>query len=262
MEKITSRKNQNILFLRELIGKSSSRNEHSAFVLEGRKLIFEALENSFELFSQTLYITEKALQKNSELIEKYCSDLEKVLINDDISSYISDTKSPQGMFCIFKTVDKNENYVKINKGKRLIILDGIQDMGNAGSIIRTAEAFGFDGVVLSGNSVDIYSPKFIRASMGSALRIPCVSGELDEIILQIKSSGFSVIGSILDEQAKSLEDYKFPQKSAIVIGSEGQGISEVVKNLCDSMIYIEINGTQSLNAAAAAAVICWEMQKK
>lgn len=262
MEKITSRKNQNISFLRELISKSCSRKEHSAFVLEGRKLIFEALENGFELFLQRLYITEKALQKNSELIEKYCSNLEKILINDDISSYISDTKSPQGMFCVFKTVDKNENYVKINKGKRLILLDGIQDMGNAGSIIRTAEAFGFDGVILSGNSIDVYSPKFIRASMGSSLRIPYVSGELDEIILQIKSSGFSIIGSVLDEQARSLENFNFPPKSAIVIGSEGQGISEIVRNLCDSMIYIDIKGTQSLNAAAAAAVICWEMQKK
>lgn len=260
MERITSKKNQNIIYINKLNRSNSFRKENNCFVLEGIKLISEAVLNGFLPLSP-LYITEKALNKKAEIINKYFKNFKKIVISEEISSHISDNKASQGMFCIFKAVDKNKNYDKIINGSRLIILDGLQDTGNVGAIFRTAEAFGFDGILLSDDSVDLYSPKLIRASMGSVLRIPCIRNDLITEIKLLKDKSMRIIGSILDKNAVSLKDYSFPEKSAIIIGSEGRGITDKIKALCDDMIFIEISNTQSLNAAIAAAIFCWEMSR-
>ena len=146
--------------------------------------------------------------------------------------------------------------------RRLVLLDGVQDPGNVGTILRTAEALGFDGAALSPDCADIWSPKTLRASMGSALRLPCIIGELPGIITGLKERGFRVYGSMLDSSAAKLGTLDFPEHAAVVIGSEGAGISRETAEVCDQAVYIPISGAESLNAGAAAAILLWEISRR
>ena len=142
---------------------------------------------------------------------------------------------------------------------RIIVMDGVQDPGNVGTIIRTAEAFGFDGAVLLGACADVYSPKTLRASMGSALRFPfvcCAAEELRSVL-----GGFTVYAAMLDSSAAALGEIAFAERSAVIIGSEGRGVSPEAAAVCDEKLYIPISGAESLNAAGAAAVIMWELRR-
>lgn len=176
-----------------------------------------------------------------------------VVITEEISEYISDTKTPQGMFA---AAGAREWSIAQNS-RRIVVLDGVQDPGNVGTIFRTAEAFGFDGAVLLGACADVYSPKTLRASMGSALRFPfvrCGAKELRGLL------GECVIyAAMLDSTASKLGNIDFAERCAVMIGSEGSGISPEAAAVCDEKLYIPINGAESLNAAIAAAVIMWEM---
>ena len=159
-----------------------------------------------------------------------------------------------------KMLDNGENYAKIYKGRRLVILDRLQDVGNIGTIIRTCDAFGIDGIVLSEDCADVYSPKLVRSAMGSLYRVPIVSARLAEELPKLMASGFELYAAMLDENALPLDKAVFGEKSAVIIGNEGSGISEEIVSLCDKKIYIPISGAESLNAAVAAAVLCWEMR--
>lgn len=252
MEEISSRKNQFVRTMKELLNSAERRHESGWFAVEGDHLCGETaiLDYKIELF---LY-TEKAAKKYPQTVEKAREKSAKSLvITEEISEYISDTKAPQGLFASIekRTISMPEN------AKKIVVLDGVQDPGNVGTIIRTAEALGFDGAVFAGKCADAFSPKTLRASMGSALRMPVCYA--DENNLRERLGGFSIYAAMLDEKAKRLGEVKFPEKTAVVIGSEGSGVSEKIAALCDEKIYIPIKKAESLNAAAAAAIILWEV---
>lgn len=241
--------------MRELLRSEKYRREIGLFAVEGDHLCGE-LAACADNETYFLY-TEKAAGKYPNTVKKV---LEKskfsAVITEELAEYISDTKSPQGLFMATKhfRVDMPDN------ARRAVVLDGIQDPGNVGTIIRAAEAFGCDGIFCVNSCADVFSPKTLRASMGSAFRIPVcsVNGVPD---LEKKLEGFTIYGAMLDNSAKRLGEMKFAEKTAIVIGSEGSGISPEVAAICGEKIYIPISGAESLNAAMAAAVIMWEMAR-
>lgn len=259
MEIISSRKNKNVRMMRDLFRDINYRREIGFFAVEGDHLCSELAECVDNVTYAVYFLyTEKAAKKYPETVKKV---LEKstfsAVITDELSDYISDTKSPQGLFIAAETF-----WVKMpENARRLIVLDNVQDPGNVGTIIRAAEAFGMDGIIFFRNCADQFAPKTLRASMGSAFRMPIHSAYYVEEDLKKILDGFTVYGAMLDETAKRLGEVKFPEKSAIVIGSEGAGISPEVAGICSEKIYIPINGAESLNAAIAAAVIMWEMRK-
>lgn len=254
MEEISSRKNQNVRFMRELFSSTERRRESGFFAVEGDHLCGETagLDYKIELF----LFTEKARGKYPQTVEKACRKAEKSLvITEEISEYISDTKAPQGLFA---AVEGRASEISEN-ARKIVVLDGVQDPGNVGTIIRTAEALGIEGVLFTGKCADVFSPKTLRASMGSALRMPF--GYADEQNLRDKLAVFSIFAAMLDENAKKLGEIAFPEKTAVVIGSEGSGVSPKIAALCDEKVYIPIKKAESLNAAAAAAIILWELSK-
>lgn len=254
MEEISSRKNQNVRFMKELLSSSECRRESRMFAVEGDHLCGETAELDFKI--GLLMFTEKARAKYPKTVEKACEKAEKSLvITEEISEYISDTKAPQGLFA---AVEKRSREISQN-ARKIVVLDGVQDPGNVGTIIRTAEALGIDGAVFTGKCADAFSPKTLRASMGSALRMPL--GYADENNLREKLGGFSIFAAMLDENAKKLGELDFSEKTAVVIGSEGSGVSPEIAALCDEKVYIPIKKAESLNAAAAAAIILWELSK-
>lgn len=254
MEEISSRKNESVRFMRELLKSADFRRERGLFAVEGDHLCGEAAELDYKI--ELFMFTEKARGKYPRTVEKARGKAGKSLvITEEISEYISDTKSPQGLFAAVET-----RFSEIpENARKIVVLDGIQDPGNVGTIIRTAEALGIEGVVFAGSCADVFSPKTLRASMGSALRM--AFGYADEKTLKPLLDGFSVYAAMLDENAKKLGEIVFPEKTAVVIGSEGRGVSPEIAALCDDKVYIPIKKAESLNAAAAAAVILWEISK-
>lgn len=254
LERITSRKNENVRVVRELLKSAKYRAETDMFVAEGDHLCGELADcaNTIEYF---LY-TERAAEKYPETVRKAAEkSFETAVITEELSEYISDTKSPQGLFAAAERFG-----AKIpENARRLVVLDGVQDPGNVGTIIRTAEAFGLDGIVYVNRCADRFSPKTLRASMGSVFRVPSLVTAADGLGKFL--ADFTVYGAMLDESAKRLGNEKFPEKTAIVIGSEGSGISPEIAGLCGEKIYIPIQGAESLNAAVAAAVLIWEITK-
>lgn len=258
MEVITSRKNRSVRMMRDLLGDINYRREIGFFAVEGDHLCGELADCvDTELYAVYFLYTEKAAKKYPETVKKV---LEKAyfsaVITEELSEYISDTKSPQGLFMATETF-----WVKMpENARRLIVLDNVQDPGNVGTIIRAAEAFGMDGIILFRNCADRFSPKTLRASMGSVFRMPICSVYYVED-LKKHLEGFTVYGAMLDENARRLGEVTFPEKTAIVIGSEGRGISPENAEICDEKIYIPIKGAESLNAAMAASVLLWELSK-
>ena len=255
LEIISSRKNYRVRIMRELVKSAEYRRETDLFVVEGDHLCGELADcaDNIEYF---LY-TERAAEKYPETVRKASEkSFDTAVITEELSEYISDTKSPQGLFAAAERLGSPI----LEGARRLVVLDGVQDPGNVGTMIRTAEAFGFDGVLYSPNCADVFTPKTLRASMGSVFRVPTqfYSGTEN---LRGWLRGFTVFGAMLDESAMRLGEVKFPEKTAVVIGSEGRGISPEVAAICDEKIYIPIKGAESLNAAMAAAIIMWELRR-
>lgn len=146
-------------------------------------------------------------------------------------------------------------------GEKFLALDHLQDPGNLGTIIRTADAFGADGILLSEGCADCYSPKVLRSTMGSVFRLPIWTvPDLAQTLKELHQAGFSTFGAALDETAICLGNFSFPQKSVAVVGNEGNGISRPVLDACQQTLYIPMKGeTESLNAGVAASLILWEM---
>ncbi|MBQ8171973.1 MAG: RNA methyltransferase [Oscillospiraceae bacterium] len=251
---LTSRKNDIVRRFRELSRDKKLRDAQGAFVAEGDHLCKEAVQSSLEI--SFALVTERALKKYPAAQELIAAAKGYAVISEDIAEYISDTKAPQGLFAEIR----RSAAAQMPSGK-LVMLDGVQDPGNVGTIIRTAEALGIKAVLLSPACADVYSPKTLRASMGSVFRLPCITCDIPQMIATLRSDGYSVYGSMLDEAAQRLGDISFPDKSAVVIGSEGSGISDATASACTGGLYIPISGAESLNAAAAASIILWELSK-
>jgi len=261
---ITSRQNSKVSQFRALMRDRKARSEAGLFAVEGEKLFHEAVASGF--VPEQILVT----KKNAN----FCKNAENLcnidIISDEIAEYISDTKSPQGVFFSLPLLDKFSNMSTIlySTGRtepqaaqancRVVALDGVQNPGNIGAIIRSCDAFGINALLLSEACADVHSPKVIRSAMGSAFRLPIYRGK----IANLKDKGFTIIGAALGEGAEELGSFKFPEKCAVIIGSEGAGICPEVLKICDKKLYIPIKNAESLNAAVAASIIIYELRGK
>ena len=255
---ISSRKNPAVMRFRELNRERKTRDALGLFNIEGVRLCCEAVRNGVETVSA--FVTQTAAEKYPEAYKELCEACSPDLITDDIGSYISDTKSPQGMFITAKKLDNTAKMCTIESG-RLILLDGLQDAGNIGTIIRTCDALGMSGAALSPDCADIYSPKVVRGAMGSLFRLPITVTPLPRFIADIQADGYEVYAAVPDRNAQNIDDVRFPEKCAVIIGNEGNGVSGEVIKAAGKSIYIPIENAESLNAAIAAAIFCNELRK-
>ena len=256
--KITSRKNQLVAHGRGLLREKKLRDREGLFAVEGVKLCLEAL--SAGIIPEWALVSETAAEKFVEAVGEIEENCAVTVVSDDVYSYLSEQKSPQGIFLAGQILDKSVNLDRILNSDKILLLDCVQDSGNLGTMLRTAEALGIGGVVLGEGCADVWSPKTLRASMGSAFRLPTCTMDTVSAVKAAKEKGFAVYAAMLDDTAQRLGSFEFPEKSAVVIGNEGHGVSSEAAALCEK-VYIPINGAESLNAAAAAAVLCWEMSK-
>ena len=258
---ITSKDNELIKNTVKLVKSSKRRTESRLFTAEGVRLCRDGVESAFrpELF----FFTTNAKEKYSGDYEKIASDSKKICeVSQQVFEKISDTKSPQGFFCVFNMLDKCKKPYKINNGGRYIALDNVRDPSNVGTVLRTCEALGFDGVIMSKNCCDFYSPKVVRGSMGAVFRLPVmIADDLAAYIRSLNDLGIQAYGST-PRDAQDITEVKF-NGGVMIIGNEGSGISDEVLAACSKRVKIPMAGrAESLNAAAAAAILMWEFVKQ
>lgn len=262
MERITSKDNQKFKSLLSLVASKKERANQGVFVAEGLRLVEDAVSSG--LVPVSVFATENFASKYPDKFSKICNGCENVyLIADALAQKISDTKTPQGIFAVLTALDKNLNLDKIYNNGHFIFIVSLQDPGNVGTIIRTAEAMGLDGVIMTSDSPDAFSPKVLRSTMGSAFRIPiAVCDNALETVELLHKNGFTTYAAALEENSVKLGEFSFPEKSAVLIGNEANGLKPKVVGHCKQTLMIPMKGNaESLNAASAANMIMWEMSK-
>lgn len=242
---ITSTDNKLIKHIASL-HKKKYRDEYNEYIIEGIKSVKEALQNNIEI---THIIA-------SNFTEKINTDLDIINVPTHIMEKISETKSPQGLLAVAKM----STFEIPANAKRILVLDNLQDPGNLGTIIRTADATAFDAIIISKNSVDLYSPKVVRSTMGSLFHLPIITNaDLEKELTKLKEKNFTIYLSMLDNDSKNLFEEKLHLPLAIVIGNEGNGITQEVIPYGDIKLKIPMLGkAESLNASIAASILMYE----
>lgn len=261
-ELVTSRENPTVKYMAKLLSSAKARREEGRFVVEGARLCADAALSGCEI--EILLYTEKAEEKYPSMLKKIreCAS-KQIKLSGAAAAVLGDTQAPQGVFCLCRTLDKPPASVKMNKYKRLLLLEDIQDPQNLGTILRTAEALGFPAAVLSGGCCDRYSPKVLRGSMGAVFRLPClVKEDFSAFIGDLRREGYFTAAAVLAEDAVPVTYLSFPEKAAVAVGNEGNGLKEQTVAACEEQITIPMGGrAESLNAAVAASILMWEMMR-
>jgi len=255
MQVITSKENEQVKQIKKLKDKKY-RDENKKYLIEGIRLIEEAIQENSDI--DTIIICEECIKKEI-LDSKLLYEIAKyncLYVTKSIFDTITDVKNPQGVMAI---INQKEKQTTIDyKEEVIVILDNIQDPGNMGTILRTADSVGLKQIIISKNSVDVYNTKVIRSTMGAIFRINIIeSDDLIKTVKEIKNNKFNVAITDLNTN-ESIYDIKY-NKSAIIIGNEANGVSKELAQIADNKIKIPMLGkTESLNASVATSIILYE----
>lgn len=247
-ERLTSLKNPRILAWRSLKD-PKGRKGHEAFLVEGTRMTGEALQSAFPV--QALLVGD-----GYPLPENVPEGVPVFLLPEHVLAAVCDTKTPQGVAAVVGIRPLPAS------GPRLIALDGLQDPGNVGTILRTADAAGFDGLILSPDCADVFSPKVLRATMGSIFRVGLdFPADLAARLRDLRRQGYTVISSQLDG-APFYEREDPGERFILVVGNEGAGVSPEIRSLAAQRLRLPMRGgAESLNAAVAAGIMMYELMK-
>lgn len=236
----TSIKNEKIKKLKKLKNKKY-RDEKQLFLVETKHLVKEAYESGF--------LKELLVKEGSP----FYLDVETNYLSENVLKYLSDMPSLSDVIGVCHKKDG------VLAGRKILILDDIQDPGNLGTIIRSSVAFGVHTIVLGNGCADIYSDKVIRSSQGMIFKANIIREDLIPILKQLKNDKYKIYGTRVTD-GKNLKEIKNEDKIAIVMGNEGRGVSEEILKLCDDYIYINISKKcESLNVGVATSIILYEM---
>lgn len=234
--KITSTQNEFIKYLAKL-NQKKVRDAHGELLIEGEHLIEEA--NKAGLIKKTLGL------KDADII-----------IDGKVAKKISSTHSGSHQFAL---IEKPK--YELVRGTRILICDGVQDPGNVGTMIRSAHSFGFDMVILSPDCADPYNDKTIRATQGAIFSIPVITMDLKPAFDSLKKWNIKIYASDVNETSTTLSDVNPKDPLAIVMGSEGSGVSRLTKDNADDTLFVETNHFESLNVAVASGIILYVLRK-
>lgn len=250
MKEINSVNNSIIKQIRKLKQKKY-RKDQMSYLIEGFHLVKEALdmEQKYEYVIGTQETINK-LKLTNKIFDKSI-----ILVNQAICDQLSDTENSQDIFMVLQINQPHSFSFKFGKW---VILDNLTDPGNVGTIIRTADAASFDGVILSNQSVDLYNSKVQRSMQGSQFHLQIVQTDIEQVLLDFKNNGLPLYASVLDKDAEILYNCKAVSQLGLIIGNEAHGVSRQVQLECDHKIYIPIKGkAESLNAAVAAGIMIY-----
>lgn len=254
---ITSTSNQKIRNLAALLKKAKERKKQKAFVVEGIKMFREAPREQV----LSVYVSSGFLEKEEhrKLLEGYAYEE----VSDSVFKSVSDTQTPQGILAVVRMPEYSYERLLQGKGTHLLILDGVQDPGNLGTMFRTGEGAGITGVVMSKTTVDLFNPKTIRSTMGSIYRVPFLMPEdLGEILYRLKGDGVHLYAAHLKGTA-AYDAFDYTTPCGFLVGNEGNGLTDEIAEMADTYIRIPMEGqVESLNAAVSAALLMYECSRQ
>lgn len=254
---ITAASNKKVKNLAVLIQKAKARREQDVFITEGVKMFLEAdLDKIKEVYvSQSFYekgtVNDKIEQCNYEIL------------SDDLFKKVSDTQTPQGVLCVMEQYHYELADLFQRENPLFLILEDIQDPGNLGTMVRTAEGAGVDGIIMTKGTVDIYNPKTIRSTMGSVYRMPFLyTDDLQSIMKQLQEKGVKLYAAHLKGNQYHYQ-LDFKGATAFLIGNEGNGLKDETAQVADVYMKIPMQGqVESLNAAVASVILMYEAARQ
>lgn len=255
MQVITSKDNEIIKNIRKLKDKKY-REAENKYIIEGIKLIEEAVEENAEI--DTIVVCEDCVENNT-IEQKLMYEIAKyncLYVSRKVFNAVTEVTNPQGILAV---VNKKNNEDEIDYNQDIIVvLDGIQDPGNLGTILRTVDSVGLKQIVISKETADAYNPKVVRSTMGAIFRVKIIVAEdLAKTLKEIKKHKFKVVATSLQTE-ESIYDIDY-NKKVIVIGNEANGVSNEILSMADIKAKIPMLGkTESLNASVATSVILYE----
>lgn len=263
--RITSRQNPVIRRAAALSRSGEERRAQGKFLCEGARLCRDAVLSGLSV--ETCFYTAPAAQKYGDYLAPLLTACgESYEIEEHVAVLLSSTKAPQGVFCVCQVPDTlGRAFAKAEPAQpSLLVLENLQDPGNLGTVLRTAEALGVEEVVLLGECCDPLSPKVLRASMGAVFRVGlCLEREPEKLCKLLKDHGYTLHAAVPDRGAAQITAVDFTAgKHAVFIGNEGNGLTEETIALCHDSVTIPMGGrAESLNASAAATILLWEMRR-
>ncbi|MGX6969299.1 TrmH family RNA methyltransferase [Vagococcus bubulae] len=248
MKRIESLTNQWVKETKKL-HKKKYRDIMNQYILEGEHSVQEALENKGLI--DCVITTDNGLVKYESIISRI-SEAQLIVVTEGILKQLSELPTPQEIIAIMKKSEETAEF-----GEKILVLDHVQDPGNVGTMIRTADAAGFDQVVLSEGCVDVYQSKVQRALQGSQFHVSVKTNVvLNDWLEQAKKRDILTVATALDDTAMSFKDLNITESIAIIMGNEGQGVSQEVLSQVDKKVYIPMKGqAESLNVAVAAGIV-------
>lgn len=263
---ITAHSNSKIKYLKSL-SKKKYRREHNAFYLEGNRAVTQGLlsgkKPSIIVVSETFTKSDTYKELNNICFAQGIDAKQVLLIvSDNIFASISETKTPQGIGGVFDI--PKIDYKELQDAKNIVLLENLQDPGNMGTIIRTADAAGFDAIICTKGSVDSYNSKVLRSTVGSIFHIDVFQNEEESsvVVKKLKDLGYKLYCADPKGDTSSF-DVEFTQRNVIVIGNEANGVSCEMLEACDVQVTIPMPGrAESLNASIAAALMIYEVVRR
>lgn len=255
MQVITSKENETVKTIKKLKDKKY-RDETGLYIIEGIKMLEEAIEEKARI--RKIIICEECL-KAGDLEQKVLYEIAKyncIYVNSKVFNSLTDVVAPQGIMAVIEKPNKD---IKIKYDQDIILtLDGIQDPGNLGTILRTADSVNLKQIIVTKNTADSYNPKVVRSTMGAILRIKIIeTDDLAKTLKEAKKNKFKIVATSLDTN-NSIYDIDY-NKKVIVIGNEANGVSKEIQELADNKVKIPMLGkTESLNASVATGIMLYE----
>ncbi|AWB45934.1 rRNA methyltransferase [Paenibacillus sp. CAA11] len=253
---ITSLQNARVKEWASLLEKKHRDKLHK-YLVEGVHLVQEALKARLDI-ECVAYSLERGIPHELAGAAANALGTEWIGVSEAVIAKCSDTKSPQPVFAVIRKERRTAESLLSKPNSLVVVLDGVQDPGNVGTIIRSADAVGADGVIIGAGCADIYGPKTIRATMGSLFHLPVIEADLAEVLPEAKAKGIRLAGTSL-QAASSCYAYDFTGPVWLLFGSEGGGLSATALKLMDDALIIPMKGqAESLNVAMAASVLLYE----
>ncbi len=258
---ITSTSNQKVRQVVQWQNKAKERKKAGIFLAEGFKMLEEAPED----WIREIYLSQDCLDKAKEntLIWKKLLQKGYETVSEEVFRKMSDTQTPQGVLTVLRRPEYRLDELLKQEKPLFAVLEDLQDPGNLGTIVRTGEGAGITGVIMSAQTVDIFNPKVIRATMGSIYRVPFVYVEnIVETIKDMQESGIHTYAAHLKGE-KYYDSFSFREPTAFLIGNEGNGLKKETADMAEFYLKIPMEGkVESLNAAIAAALLMYEAHRQ
>lgn len=250
---IESKQNAQVKHWKKLLT-AKGRKKSGFYLVEGLHLVEEVLKSDQIVTHLLIHLQQHSADRFATVDKK----VECIAISQSVVLELTQTEAPQGIFAVVKLAT-GSNWTPSKKN--VLFVDGVQDPGNLGTIIRTADAAGFGAVFLGEGTVDPYNDKVLRASQGSIWHLPVIQTNLQEMAEKVKVDGYRLLVTALHQKALAYHQVDVNQKVALVVGNEGQGVSSIMLNMADELVFIPMPGqAESLNVAVASGILMFHFQ--